>query len=79
MGDAPDDADVAALDAQFSLTELDRKVLSQTDDEFVAHDWEDLKRTIGASMLKILKCTEPPTLIFHESSYPWANTHGRRE
>lgn len=31
----------------FNLTEVDRQVLSQTDDEFVYHDWENLKDIIG--------------------------------
>lgn len=37
----------AAEDSPFPLTDLDRKVLSQTDEEYVKHDWEDLKRVIG--------------------------------
>lgn len=32
--------------APFNLTEVDRQVLSQTDDEFVPHDWENLKDII---------------------------------
>jgi len=32
--------------APFNLTELDRKVLSLTDEEFVPHDWENLKDII---------------------------------
>jgi hypothetical protein len=31
----------------FNLTEVDRQVLAQTDEEFVLHDWEDLKAIIG--------------------------------
>lgn len=31
----------------FNLTEVDRQVLSQTDEEFVYHDWENLKDIIG--------------------------------
>lgn len=33
----------------FNLTEIDRQVLAQTDEEFVYHDWEDLKAIIGMS------------------------------
>lgn len=33
----------------FNLSELDREVLSQTDDEFRPHDWEDIKRIVGGS------------------------------
>lgn len=31
----------------FPLTEVDRWVLSQTDEEFHLHDWEELKVIIG--------------------------------
>ena len=49
MGDDPAKADIAPdLDGQFPLTDLDKKVLSQTDEEFEAHGWEELKRIIGA-------------------------------
>jgi hypothetical protein len=37
----------AQTPAPFHLTELDRLILSQTDEEFVHHDWEDLKAIIG--------------------------------
>lgn len=33
----------------FHLTELDRHVLSLTDEQFKPHDWEDLKSIIGMS------------------------------
>lgn len=33
----------------FNLTELDRQILAQTDDEFHAHSWEELKQIIGKS------------------------------
>jgi hypothetical protein len=33
----------------FNLTELDHKLLAMTDEEFVYHDWEDLKSIIGKS------------------------------
>ncbi|KAJ5467830.1 Protein of unknown function DUF3605 [Penicillium sp. IBT 31633x] len=33
----------------FNLTDLDRKLLAMTDEEFVHHDWEDLKSIIGES------------------------------
>lgn len=33
----------------FNLTDIDRHVLAQTDEEFVLHDWEDLKAIIGMS------------------------------
>lgn len=34
-------------ESPFPLTETDKWVLSQTDEEFKLHDWEDLKITIG--------------------------------
>ena len=30
----------------FNLTDLDREVLAQTDEEFEPHDWEDLKAIV---------------------------------
>lgn len=40
----------SALNGQavpFNLTELDREVLAQTDEEFRPNDWEDLKKIVG--------------------------------
>jgi hypothetical protein len=34
-------------DAPFPLTDVDKWVLSQTDEEWHFHDWNDLKETIG--------------------------------
>ncbi|KAG6063158.1 hypothetical protein E4U32_001534 [Claviceps aff. humidiphila group G2b] len=48
MGDA---------EAPFPLTETDRWVLSQTDQEFKKHDWHDLKQIIETNQLSILKRT----------------------
>ena len=31
----------------FNLTELDHQLLSMTDDEFVPHDWDELRDIIG--------------------------------
>ncbi|KNG91721.1 hypothetical protein ANOM_000233 [Aspergillus nomiae NRRL 13137] len=39
----------------FNLTDVDRQVLAQTDEEFVLHDWEDLKAIIARNDLGILK------------------------
>ena len=33
----------------FPLTEVDRNVLSQTDEEFKPHSWEELNQIIGKS------------------------------
>ncbi|KAI1815303.1 hypothetical protein GGS20DRAFT_354032 [Poronia punctata] len=48
MGDVP-------KNPPFPLTEVDKWVLSQTDDEFYYHDWEDLKKIIGENNLSVLK------------------------
>ncbi|KAI1116969.1 hypothetical protein F5Y14DRAFT_12892 [Nemania sp. NC0429] len=39
----------------FPLTEVDKWVLSLTDEEFHYHDWEDLKKIIGGNDLAVLK------------------------
>lgn len=31
----------------FNLTEVDRQVLAQTDEEFVFHDWDELRGILG--------------------------------
>jgi len=36
----------AIKDAPFPLTDVDRWVLSQRDEDFKIHDWEDLKHII---------------------------------
>jgi len=41
--------------AFFNLTDLDREVLSQTDEDFVPNDWENLKTIIGAHDLDLFK------------------------
>lgn len=33
--------------AGFDLNESDRQILAQTDEEFVYHDWNELKDIIG--------------------------------
>jgi hypothetical protein len=38
-------------EAPFPLTDVDRWVLSQTDEEFKYHDWEELKEIIGEVVL----------------------------
>ncbi|KAH8690172.1 hypothetical protein BGW36DRAFT_307258 [Talaromyces proteolyticus] len=39
----------------FNLTEVDRQVLALTDDEFVYHDWDELKDIIGRNDLGALR------------------------
>jgi hypothetical protein len=53
MGDAAIPSDAAPSfphqdESPFPLTEVDKWVLSQTDEEFHCHDWEELKTIIGA-------------------------------
>ncbi|KAI1268267.1 hypothetical protein F5Y18DRAFT_222226 [Xylariaceae sp. FL1019] len=45
----------AAVDAPFPLTDVDKWVLSLTDEEFTYHDWEDLKKIISDNNLSVLK------------------------
>jgi hypothetical protein len=41
----------------FNLTEVDLQILSQADEEFVYHDWEDLKGIIGKFIAISLQLT----------------------
>jgi hypothetical protein len=41
MGDMPSQT------APFALTDVDRFVLSQTDEEFKLHDWDELREIVG--------------------------------
>ncbi|KAK6067307.1 hypothetical protein SCUP234_11682 [Seiridium cupressi] len=43
------------VEAPFPLTDVDKWVLSLTDEEFHYHDWEDMKKIIGENNLSILK------------------------
>ncbi|CZT07264.1 hypothetical protein WAI453_012970 [Rhynchosporium graminicola] len=42
-------------DHPFPLTDVDRWVLSQTDEEFHLHDWDELKEIIATNKLETLK------------------------
>ncbi|KAI3338965.1 hypothetical protein F4824DRAFT_66184 [Ustulina deusta] len=53
MGDLP--INTPPAEAPFPLTEVDKWVLSLTDDEFHCHDWEELKKIIGENNLSVLK------------------------
>lgn len=37
----------ALADAPFPLTEVDKWVLAQSDEDYELHDWEDLRHIIG--------------------------------
>ncbi|KXX73287.1 N-acetylglucosamine-induced protein 1 [Madurella mycetomatis] len=45
----------AAEEAPFPLTEVDKWVLSQTDDEYAYHSWDDLRSIIQNNELHLLK------------------------
>lgn len=53
MGDFRCNIESAELENEspFPLTETDKWVLSQTDEEFHLHDWEELKDIIGETPL----------------------------
>ncbi|KAI1330456.1 hypothetical protein F5Y16DRAFT_18297 [Xylariaceae sp. FL0255] len=53
MGELPTKAPLE--EAPFPLTDVDKWVLSLTDDEFHYHDWEDMKKIIGENNLSVLK------------------------
>ncbi|XXH04789.1 NADH-cytochrome b5 reductase [Hypoxylon texense] len=53
MSDTP--VKVPPEDAPFPLTEVDKWVLSLTDEEYQYHDWEDMKKVIRENNLSVLK------------------------
>lgn len=44
----------AGDDAPFPLTDVDKWVLSQTDEEFKYHDWDELREIVSKSRYWIL-------------------------
>jgi len=57
MGGIPEakgKAQVQVEDSPFPLTETDIWVLSQTDEEFHLHDWDELRQIIGESSNSLL-------------------------
>ncbi|RYP17510.1 hypothetical protein DL765_004474 [Monosporascus sp. GIB2] len=56
MGDDPTSpAQTAPADPPFPLTDVDKWVLSLTDEEFKYHDWDDMKKIIAENNLSVLK------------------------
>ncbi|TDZ71878.1 N-acetylglucosamine-induced protein 1 [Colletotrichum trifolii] len=47
--------DVPVEEAPFPLTDVDKWVLSQTDEEFKKHNWDELKEIIATNKLEVLK------------------------
>lgn len=54
----------------FVLTDMDREVLSQTDDEFAFHDWDNLKDIIGTEKKKKKELHFGPCMSFIIYKYP---------
>lgn len=48
----------------FHLTELDRQLLAMSDEEFVAHDWDDLKDIIGEILLPSSSHDLPTSILY---------------
>ncbi len=53
-------------ESPFPLTEVDKWVLSQTDEEFHLHDWDELKNIIGED---IYLCSSVSDLV-SRTSFP---------
>ena len=53
--------------ASFVLTEADREVLSLSDEDFVFHDWENLKDIIG--MFHRVEFLFLPVFLFSSSPF----------
>ena len=62
-------------EAPFPLTDVDRWVLSQKDENWHFHDWEDLKEIIGEQMFNLIPSTFACLLSFffclNMGSLPW--------
>jgi hypothetical protein len=58
-------------EAPFPLTETDMWVLSQTDEEFKLHNWDELKEIIGEldSLVSIFLCPLPPSKADIEAQF----------
>ncbi|VUC37564.1 unnamed protein product [Clonostachys rosea] len=55
--DLPTKEDLFAENSPFPLTELDKWILAQKDEEFKKHDWEGLRKIIDANDLAAFKRT----------------------
>lgn len=49
----------ALADAPFPLTEVDKWVLSQSDEDYKLHDWDDLRHIIGEWTCALLETLRP--------------------
>ena len=41
------------VDHPFHLTDLDREILAQTDEEYQYHDWKELKELLGTKSTRM--------------------------
>lgn len=54
MGDIPTEpTQTPPEDPPFPLTDVDKWVLSLTDEEFHYHDWNDMRKIVGMHVLQI--------------------------
>ena len=68
--------------APFNLTDVDRKLLSQTDEEYIPHSWEELKEIVGeyidppSIMAKMSDISKLPTIFqyFDVCHLSWLGT-----
>lgn len=57
MGDPVNQGSQAdETEAPFPLTDVDKWILSQTDEEFKYHDWDELRQIIGMRALLCSAC-----------------------
>lgn len=55
MGDIPTEpTQTPPADPPFPLTDVDKWVLSLTDEEFHYHDWDDMSKVIGMHVFHIM-------------------------
>ena len=57
----------------FNLTDVDRATLRQTDEEYVPHDWEELKTIIGKCLTSPIHQTFLYSKMFSFSTIQRAN------
>jgi hypothetical protein len=57
----------------FNLTALDRQLLAMTDEEFVAHDWDELRDIIGEILSPHLQ-SSPHKTFPHQPGMIWPHS-----
>lgn len=56
----------------FNLTDVDRATLRQTDEEYVPHDWQELKTIVGNGLSPSL-FPWPSAVTFYANCFPLQN------